>query len=69
MHYYNVKDVMEITGSSQNKAYEIIRELGKSFKEKFPEAIFIQGKILKWYFDECMGIKDEKENSDDKEQS
>lgn len=59
MNFYNVKDVMEITGSKENKAYDIIRNLQKSFYEKYPEAVFIQGKIAKWYFDEIMGIKKE----------
>lgn len=57
MDYYNVQDVMEITGVGQNKSYEIIRELNKTFKSKFPNSVSIQGKIPKWYFDECMGQK------------
>lgn len=60
MKYYNVNDVMEITGAKQNKAYEIIRELQKSFKKKYPDAVFMQGKILKTYFDETMGTGVEK---------
>lgn len=59
MKYYNVTDVMEITGTKQNKAYDIIRNLQKEFKKKYPNAVFIQGKILKTFFDECMGIKEE----------
>lgn len=65
MKYYNVQDVMEITGAQQNKAYEIIRELQKTFKRRFPDSIFIQGKIPKWYFDECMGFG--KESEEEKE--
>lgn len=59
MKYYNVTDVMKITGTNQSKAYDIIRNLQKEFKKKYPNAIFIQGKILKTFFDECMGIKEE----------
>lgn len=55
--YYNAKDVQEITGGSQNNAYEIIRKLRESFKRKFPEAIDIQGKIPIWYFEEIMKNK------------
>lgn len=62
MKYYTVEDVMEITGAGENKSYEIIRELRKSFEKKYPEAVSIQGKILKWYFDEMMGINGGEEN-------
>jgi len=64
--YYNAKDVMEITGASQNLAYEIIRKLRESFSDKFPEAITLQGKIPKWYFEEIMMNK-RKENKNEKE--
>lgn len=56
MKYYTVEDVMEITGAGENKSYEIIRKLRQSFEKKYPDAVSIQGKILKWYFDEAMGI-------------
>ena len=62
MRYYDVEDVMEITGKSQNKAYEIIRELNKLFRKEFPKSIFIQGQIPKWYFEEAMGFKGKGEN-------
>lgn len=57
MEYYDVTQVMEITGVKENKAYQIIRELNITFKRRFPDAISIQGKIPKWFFDECMGRK------------
>lgn len=56
MKYYNAKDVMEITGCGQNKSYQIIRELNKSFKKKYPNSIPIQGLIPIWYFEESQGI-------------
>lgn len=59
MYYYNVEDVMDITGEGQNKCYEIIRELNKTFKIDYPDSVSIQGKILKSYFDEKMGIKND----------
>lgn len=62
MKYYTVEDVMEITGVGPNKSYEIIRKLRKSFEKKYPDAVSIQGKILKWYFDETMGINGGEEN-------
>lgn len=61
MKYYNVQDVMEMTQTSQNKSYEIIRQLNKQFKKKYPEMVPIQGQVMKWYFDEAMGIE-RKEN-------
>lgn len=45
---------MNITGSSQALAYEIIRKLRDSFSKKYPEAITIQGKIPRWFFEEMM---------------
>lgn len=65
MKYYTVTDVMEITGTKQNKAYEIIRQLWKKYKRKYPEAIFIQGKIPKWYFDKVMGLEREEEGNEE----
>ena len=62
MKYYTVEDVMEITGTGENKSYEIIRKLRKSFEKKYPDAVSIQGKILKWYFDEMMGINGGEQN-------
>jgi len=62
MKYYNVQDVMEMTQKSQNKAYEIIRQLNKQFKKKYPESVPIQGQVMKWYFDEAMGIERKEEN-------
>jgi len=52
--YYNAKDVMQITGASQNLAYSIIRRLRESFSKKYPNAILIQAKIPIWYFEEVM---------------
>ncbi len=69
MKYYNVQDIMEITGCKQNKAYEIIRELNKQYKKKFPDSIFIQGKIPKWYFNEAMGLNNSLEEGKEYENS
>ncbi len=57
MEYYDVNDVMKMTGMKQQKSYDIIRELNKKYKKKFPDAEIIQGRVLKWFFDESMGIK------------
>lgn len=67
--YYNVQDLIDITGLSQNKCYEMIRELNKSFKKEYPYAVLSQGHIPKWWFEQCMGLKrEEKEVQDEKEE-
>ncbi len=64
MQYYTVEDVKRITGCEQNKSYEIIRELNKKFRKLYPNAVYIQGKVMKWFFDETMGI--ERKDKDEK---
>lgn len=61
MKYYDAKDIMEITGAKQNKAYEIIRNLNKKYKQKFPDCELLQGKVPKWWFYETMGLKEKEE--------
>lgn len=68
MKYYNVLDVQEITGAEVNKAYEIIRNLNKKYKKKYPDCEILQGKVLKTFFNEAMGIDvEEKKQVTDKE--
>lgn len=52
--YYTAKDIKSITGGSMSLAYEIIRKLREMFEKEYPEAITIQAKIPKWYFEEKM---------------
>lgn len=59
MKYYTFQDVMDITGCKENKAYEIIRNLNKKFKKKYPDAELLQAKVIKWWFHEAMGIREE----------
>lgn len=68
MKYYNVLDVQEITGAEVNKAYEIIRNLNKKYKKKYPDCEILQGKVLKTFFNEAMGIdvEEKKKNLDKK---
>ena len=54
-NYYDVNDVMRITGEKMTKSYDIIRKLRKQFKKLFPDSIDIQGKIPIWYFEKAMG--------------
>lgn len=55
MEYYDVCDVMTMTGTKQNKSYDIIRKLNKKFKNKYPDAEIIQGKVRKDFYDKVMG--------------
>ena len=64
MDYYSVKDVMEVTGASQTLAYEIIRKLRSTFTKEYPDAITIQGRIPKWYFEKIMKNKKGDEEND-----
>ena len=57
--YYSCKDIQEITGAGKSLAYEIIRKLKKAFEKEYPEAITIQGKIPKWYFEKKMHNKED----------
>ncbi len=54
--HYNVKDVQEIVGISQSKAYDIIRKLRESFLKEYPGTVTVQARIPIWYFEEKMGI-------------
>jgi predicted DNA-binding transcriptional regulator AlpA len=58
MDYYNVKDIMELTGCGKSYSYEIITKLKKQFEEEYPDAISITGKIPKWYFEKKMKNKE-----------
>jgi hypothetical protein len=69
MKYYNVKDVMEITGKSQNKSYKIIQQLNKQFKKKYPDSIPIQGSVPTWYFDKAIGLEEKDGEKSEKETS
>lgn len=66
---YDYKDIKEIVGCANERAYKLISCAQKQFKEEYPNAIIIDNKIPKWYFNErVLGIverseKDDKENN------
>ena len=64
MRYYNAEDIIEMTGYKKTKAYDIIRKLRKKFEKEYPNSISLQGRIPKWYFDECMGFNQEKKEEE-----
>ncbi len=55
--YYNVKDIMDITGNGKSWCYETIKKLRNSFLEEYKDSIVPQGKIPIWYFEERMKNK------------
>lgn len=55
--YYNVYDIIKITGAKKSKCYDIIRKLNDRFQKEYPNSIPIKGKIPIWYFREKMGSK------------
>lgn len=48
--FLGVKDVMEIMGISESKAYEVIRRLNNQLKEE--GYLTISGKVSRAYFEE-----------------
>lgn len=59
--YYTCEDIQKIIGVGKSLGYEIIRKLKQAFEKEYPEAITIQGKIPKWYFEKKMKNKEQKE--------
>lgn len=55
--YYTATDIQTIIGIKKSLSYEILRKLRESFIKEFPDAIDIQGKIPKWYFEKKMHNK------------
>lgn len=51
--YYRVKDVMQILGIKQSKAYGIIKTLNDELKAK--GKITVSGRVSKSYFEERVG--------------
>ena len=52
MDYYKVEDVMRITGCGKSYGYQLLNDLIKLFKKEYPEAITLEARIPKWYFEE-----------------
>lgn len=60
-NFYDVNDVMTITGYTKSKAYDIIKqmniELEKMYKAENKKIFIFKGKIPIWYFEECTGMR------------
>ena len=57
--YYNVVDILNVTGKKKSLAYKLIRLMQEKFEKEYPEAIVIQGLIPRWYFEKIMKNKGE----------
>ncbi len=62
--YYTAKDIQTITGVKQTLSYDILNKLQKKFSKEYPDAIIIQGKIPKWFFEKIMHNKKANEDSE-----
>lgn len=64
---YNYKDIMNIIGCKQTKAYELINKCNKQFKKEYPNAIIIGSLVPKWYFNaRVLGIEERSEDKNEK---
>ncbi len=63
--YYNVHDIMQITGAKQSWCYSIIKKLRENFLKEYKGAFIPQGKIPIWYFEEKMKNKKEGVKNED----
>lgn len=60
--YYSAKDICQLTGYSESKAYDLIRDINIEIKEvykdkpKQEQPLFLRGRVLKSYFDKKVGI-------------
>ena len=59
MDFYRVKDVMEILGCSQSYVYQVLAELREIFKKEYPDALTMEGRIPKWFFEKKFKNKGE----------
>jgi predicted DNA-binding transcriptional regulator AlpA len=62
--FMEVEEVMEKTGTKRAKAYSIIKNLNKTYSEKFPYCLTIAGKVNREWFEFCTRGRDStQENS------
>lgn len=52
LDFYNISDILEITGLKKSTGYALITKLQEELKADYPNTITLQGKIPKWYFEE-----------------
>lgn len=59
MDYYRVKDVMEILDVSRSYAYKILTQLREMFVKEYPDAMTVEGRIPKWFFEKKFKNREE----------
>lgn len=59
MDYYRVKDVMEILDVSRSYAYKILTQLKEMFVKEYPDAMTVEGRIPKWFFEKKFKNREE----------
>lgn len=59
MDYYRVKDVMEILDVSRSYAYKILTQLREMFAKEYPDAMTVEGRIPKWFFEKKFKNREE----------
>lgn len=62
--YYNLADIMLITGFKKSKSFELINKLNEKLTEEYPELIIMPGRIPIWFWDKK--TKPVKENEEEK---
>lgn len=65
---YDYKDIKKIIGCGNERAYKIITECQRIFKEEFPNSIVVEKKVPKWFFNaRVLGIEERSEKDDRKD--
>lgn len=59
MDYYRAKDVMEILDVSRSYAYKILTQLREMFVKEYPDAMTVEGRIPKWFFEKKFKNREE----------
>jgi len=57
--YYSIKDIEQLTGKSYSMSAKIVRDYNELYHKEYPQATVFQGQILKSFFDEKFGFKEE----------
>ena len=57
--FIGVDQVIDDWGVSKAKAYEMIKDMNHELKKQYPQAIIVQGKINRiWYEEACLKTVD-----------
>lgn len=59
MEFYNVNDIMRITGCGRSNGYKLLSQLSEEFKREYPNALALKAKLPKWYVEKKLKSKEE----------